>query len=57
MGELTKIKKIWVFDKSEGNQDIDVGVLFESQIPEIFKMSKERKISLVIIVDDLNGSS
>ena len=44
-----------MFDKNEGK---DVGVLSESQIPELFRMyQKERKILLTVVVCDTDGSS
>jgi hypothetical protein len=47
--------KIWMFDKNEGR---DVGVVSESQILEMFRMyQNERKITLIVVVCDVDGSS
>ncbi|XP_078153161.1 uncharacterized protein LOC144548368 [Carex rostrata] len=47
--------KIWMFDKNDGRE---VEVVSESQIPEMFRMfQNERKISLLTVICDLDGSS
>jgi MuDR family transposase len=51
----SQIPKIWYFDRNV-NKEVVVGS--ESQVPTMFKMyEKERKISLLVVVCDADGSS
>jgi hypothetical protein len=53
---ICQTPKTWFFEKK--NESRDVELLFESQIPKIFRMYiSERKITLLVVLCDLDESS